>query len=69
MAKVKVQNNLKKLLILKDKKQKDLAEATGLSIQAIFAMANQRDCKISTAIAIVKALGVTLDELFKPKSA
>jgi len=59
-----IQNNLKKILIIKGIRQNELPEKTGLSIQAIFSLANHRDCKISSAIKICQALNITLNDLF-----
>lgn len=63
----KIHNNLKQILVIKGIKQRKLAKLTDLSIHTVFSMCNHRDCNVSSAIKVAKALKISLDTLFNEK--
>lgn len=60
-----MKNNLKVLRAMRNLKQEELAEAIGISRQAVVAMeANKYNCSIYTARRIAQYFGCRPDEIF-----
>jgi len=55
--------NLKSIRKSKGLSVPDLVEISGVSRRTIQEVENRDDCRVSTAIKLADALGVTLDEL------
>ena len=55
--------DLKKLRQNKSLTQTQLAELTNIPFRTIQSIEYRKDCKVSTAIKLAKALNVSLDEL------
>jgi len=60
-----LRNRLKVLLVEKEIRQKDLAEAVGVSHSAITAICNKRALpSLETALKIAKVLGVRVEDIW-----
>lgn len=55
--------NLRKIRLERGLSVPKLAELSGVSRRTIQEIENRDDCRVSTAIQLADALGVTLDEL------
>lgn len=58
--------NLKKIRTAQQLSNRQLSEDSGVPIRTIEDIQRRGDCKVSTAIKLARALGVTLDELCIP---
>ena len=55
---------LRKMIAERGWRQQQLADASGVSPSTISMICNGKVCRVSTALAIAKALGVELETLF-----
>lgn len=60
---------LKELRLARELSVPKLVELSGVPRRTIQEIENRDDCRVSTAIQLADALGVTLDELCKDKAA
>ena len=61
--------NLKKIRLDRDLSVPKLVELSGVPRRTIQEIENRNDCRVSTAIQLADALGVTLDELCRDEAA
>lgn len=60
---------LKKIRLEKGLSGAKLADLSGVPLRTIEDIERRNDCRVSTAIKLADALGVTLDELCRPLKA
>lgn len=61
--------NLKRIRLDRDLSVPKLVELSGVPRRTIQEIENRNDCRVSTAIQLADALGVTLDELCRDEAA